>query len=83
MRILNYNEPYVVRDIISGPIDEGNLNLPRDISILDIGCGTGVFGRLLGQQGYKDMIGIDGSEHQLKVANQSGNYKETRCMWLG
>jgi 2-polyprenyl-3-methyl-5-hydroxy-6-metoxy-1,4-benzoquinol methylase len=31
------------------------------VSILDIGCGTGIIGELLFKLGYKDLTAIDGS----------------------
>jgi 2-polyprenyl-3-methyl-5-hydroxy-6-metoxy-1,4-benzoquinol methylase len=82
-RILNYNEPFVIRDIISGPTEVGHLNLPHQSKILDIGCGTGFVGRLLGQVGYKNITGIDASEHHIKTATDSGDYLKTICMFLG
>ncbi len=37
--------------------------------ILDLGCGTGTFTRMLAEAGY-DMIGVDGSEEMLSVARE-------------
>lgn len=83
MRILNYNEPYVIRDVVSGPKEEGMLEIPRDAKVLDIGCGTGRMGRLLSADGFKDIQGIDGSPNMLKYADESGVYSKTETVWLG
>ena len=48
-----------------------------------MGCGVGIFGRLLAEQGYNDIVGLDACESHLKFAYESGNYTETRCLWLG
>ena len=53
MRIVNYNSPYVVRDLVVA------LGVPTDSHVLDFGCGTGMMGRLLGQAGFTDITGID------------------------
>jgi len=40
----------------------------KDIKILDVGCGTGFFEKLLWNRGYKSVIGLDWSENCLKIA---------------
>ena len=83
MRVLNFNEPYFMIDMIAGTKAEGNLEIDKEALICDFGCGTGQMGRLLARKGYKNITGIDPTENVLKFAHDSGNYKETRCMYLG
>jgi predicted TPR repeat methyltransferase len=48
-----------------------------------MGCGVGIFGRLLAERGFTNIMGVDACEPHLAFATASGNYKEGRCMWLG
>jgi len=42
----------------------------KEIKILEIGCGYGAFGYFIQQAGYKNYIGIDGSESQVHEAKR-------------
>ena len=42
----------------------------RDIKILEIGCGYGSFGYFIQKNGYKNYIGIDGSQSQTEEAKR-------------
>ena len=44
----------------------------KDINILEIGCGYGAFGYFIQEAGYKNYIGIDGSEEQVEEAKRLG-----------
>ena len=44
--------------------------------ILDLGCGTGLTCRLLAEQGYGCLDGIDISREMLKVSHERGIYRE-------
>lgn len=44
----------------------------KSIKILDLGCGFGSFVSLLNEQGYTDVLGIDISAQQVKVAHELG-----------
>lgn len=57
-------------DLLSGLLKEHGIN--EGSSILDLGCGTGVFTRLMSDRGYL-MTGVDLSEDMLSVA-MDGNY---------
>ena len=50
-----------------------------DISILDIGCGTGISGAALRDQGFTNIAGCDVSTEMLAQATASGLYQDT---WL-
>lgn len=40
------------------------------VSLLELGCGTGLHGELLKEYGLKNVVGIDLSEEMLKIASQ-------------
>jgi predicted TPR repeat methyltransferase len=50
----------------------------RNVSILDIGCGTGLTGRALVTQGFTDIAGIDISSVSLDVAESAGAYRHLK-----
>ncbi len=43
---------------------------------LDAGCGTGIVGKLLHQQGYHNLEGLDYSRHMLDKAREKGVYRQ-------
>ncbi len=49
-------------------------HFPRDRSsrILDVGCGHGALLYFLGQEGYSNLQGVDGSGEQVELARQLG-----------
>lgn len=49
--------------------------------VLELGCGTGTFTRLLAQKGY-DMIGVDNSVEMLEVARNKTIEAESDILWL-
>jgi predicted TPR repeat methyltransferase len=52
------------------------LHLPQKHAVvLDIGCGTGLTCRLLAEQGYDRLDGIDLSQEMLNVAHERGIYR--------
>jgi predicted TPR repeat methyltransferase len=51
--------------------------------ILDGGAGTGLFGQLLHQRGYRSIIGMDVSEGMLEEARKKNVYQELRQEVLG
>ena len=58
---INYTELGQIADIIHKPQADGGLSLPLDIKIYDVGCGTGMLGKLLSERGYNDILGTDAS----------------------
>jgi len=44
----------------------------KDINILEIGCGYGSFGYFIQESGYKNYVGIDGSESQVNEVQRLG-----------
>ena len=54
------------RDLVVAELKKEGI---EDGLVLDLGCGTGTFTRLLAQAGY-DMIGVDGSQEMLMEARE-------------
>jgi 2-polyprenyl-3-methyl-5-hydroxy-6-metoxy-1,4-benzoquinol methylase len=58
--------------------------LPADknMRILEIGCGHGSLIKILEKKGYKNILGIDYSKEQVKLAKQNGinNVEEADCI---
>jgi len=70
MRICNFNEPYFIAKTVA------KLETSRTGQIMDLGCGTGLIGRLLAREGVKDNLhGIDAVSNVIDVARREGNYK--------
>lgn len=49
-------------------------HVPKDATLLDAACGTGLMGEALAAVGYRDLIGLDLSSGMLKVAEAKGCY---------
>jgi predicted TPR repeat methyltransferase len=73
MEKLNYRLPQCLYDALE-------LYLPQEPLwvMIDLGCGTGLSGRLLSKH-MKHMIGIDLSENMLSLADQKGYYDSLIC----
>ena len=54
------------------------LVLKKNLKIIDVGCGTGLVGQALYENGYKNIDGYDISPEMLKIAKQSKFYKELK-----
>jgi len=55
----------------------------KDVRLLDAGSGTGLFGQLLHQRGYRNVVGIDVSEGMLEEARKKNVYAEVHQKILG
>ena len=54
------------------------LVLKKNLRIIDVGCGTGLVGQALYENGYKNIDGYDISSEMLKIAKQFKFYKELK-----
>ena len=57
--------------------------MPKDAAIFDVACGTGMFGKLLKDQGYTNLVGADASSNFVRAAGESGIYTQTFEHWFG
>ncbi|XP_012940224.1 uncharacterized protein LOC106012290 [Aplysia californica] len=55
----------------------------KDISIIDIGAGSGLGGVALNQNGFKNVDACDASQGLLDVAKEKGVYNKFYCQFLG
>ena len=55
----------------------------KNVRLLDAGAGTGLFGQLLQQHGYRNVVGIDVSEGMLEEARKKNVYTEVHQKILG
>ncbi len=55
----------------------------KDVRLLDAGAGTGLFGQLLQQRGYRNVVGIDVSEGMLEEARKKNVYAKVHQKILG
>ena len=79
MKFINFNaEPYNI-----APAIKEIIQLPTESKILDVGCGTGLIGKLISQQGYTNITGVDATEKFVNAAKETGLYQDAKCMYLG
>ncbi len=73
-----YDQDSVIKDQYVAPKTAVSMMLPmlqdKSASIIDCGCGTGIVGDLLHQQGYQQIDGLDFSPDMLKIAREKGIY---------
>jgi 2-polyprenyl-3-methyl-5-hydroxy-6-metoxy-1,4-benzoquinol methylase len=51
------------------------LNLDRDVRIIDVACGIGIVAEDLAKHGYTNIDGLDPSKGYIEVAKSKGLYK--------
>lgn len=52
-------------------------------TVLDLGCGTGLVGKFLGERGFLNNVGVDASSGMIKEAENKKVYKELVELFLG
>ena len=70
---LSYVGPVVAADQLIKYLKDFGYN--NDVSILDLGCGTGLVGEQLYKHGYKNIDGLDCCQELLKVAETKSVYR--------
>ena len=60
------------------------MNVPKNIKIIDFGCGTGYLGIILNKNGFTDKFdGFDASQKMLDICKDTGVYGELDCVFVG
>ncbi|XP_075873202.1 methyltransferase-like protein 27 [Nelusetta ayraudi] len=54
-----------------------------EAQVLDVGCGSGLVAKLMFEQGFRDFVGVDGSEGMLLEAEKTGLYRKLELAILG
>ena len=70
---LDYIGPAVAAEQLTGKLEE--FGFKKDISVLDLGCGSGLVGEQLHKRGYQNIDGLDLSEEFLEEAQKKGVYR--------
>ena len=73
---LSYTGPAIGAAKLNEKLKELGHN--NNVSIVDLGCGTGLVGEQLYNLGYKNIDGMDLSENMLKDAEEKGIYRYLR-----
>ena len=60
-----------------------NLNLDRNIEIMDIGAGTGRAGRFLKAEGFKNIDAVDACQRYVSHLLETGAYRNNHHLYLG
>lgn len=69
LKFWNYQAPSVAAEKLSRHLEDGS-------DVLDVGCGTGLFGQALAHHGAFRMVGLDISAQSLNHARTSGLYDQ-------
>ncbi|MDA0799572.1 MAG: class I SAM-dependent methyltransferase [Chloroflexi bacterium] len=77
LKAYGYRSPAIAAGLVGRYVPKGTG------PVLDAGAGTGNIGQILVLLGYRDITALDLPEGMLRVAAQTGAYKETRQMALG
>ncbi len=56
------------------------LNLDREVRIIDVACGIGIVAEDLAQHGYTNIDGLDPSKGYIEVAKSKGLYRVSRSV---
>ena len=56
------------------------LNLDREVRIIDVACGIGIVAEDLAKHGYTNIDGLDPSKGYIEVAKSKGLYKVSRSV---
>lgn len=54
-----------------------------EVEVFDMGCGTGLVGKVLKENGFKKVVGVDISQGMLDVAAEKGAYSDLKVLFLG
>lgn len=68
-----YISPDIAAQALSDEVEE------NEVTIIDYGCGTGLVGQSLNQQGFRSIDGIDISEGMLEQAREKQVYRNLIC----
>ena len=69
-----YPDPSKVAEYALKVAMRNNLNL-SEVKICDFGCGTGLVGKYLYEDGFREIDGIDASQGMIDEALDKGIYK--------
>ena len=68
--VMGYNRHILFQELFQ------ELKIPKDVAILDLGCGSGRLVENIFKDGYTDIHGFDASQTMLEFAEKTGHYKK-------
>jgi predicted TPR repeat methyltransferase len=77
--LAEYTGMFLIGEILTEFIDSGESRLSLDkasLQVADMGCGTGLVGKGLIEQGYAIIDGMDISPEMIVIAREQGLYRE-------
>ncbi|XP_029030260.1 methyltransferase-like protein 27 [Betta splendens] len=77
--VLDYKAPGLAANTISSHFSSDR----AAAVVLDVACGTGLVAKQMQTHGFRQFVGIDGSEAMLRLARESGLYQDLRQSLLG
>ncbi|XP_064207385.1 methyltransferase-like protein 27 isoform X2 [Anguilla rostrata] len=77
--ILDFRAPRLAAECLSNSF-EGDR---EKAVVLDVACGTGLASTWLQKNGFKNFVGLDGSDKMLEAAKRKGLYQELKQCMLG
>lgn len=72
---MGYPDPKYVAKHIHKQVKKNGQN-PKDVKVLDLGCGSGLIGKHLAAYGIEQIVGLDISPNMLEEASKKGVYSE-------
>lgn len=80
LELINFTEK---NEIVSQVYSAEELALPKDIQVLDVGCGTGKIAEMLFKEGYRNIDGVDASQKLIEHVKTKGWYNQADTLFLG
>lgn len=77
--MMGYKGPYVTAEVL---MKHFTLS-PEKVRVLDLACGTGWVAQQLFSLGFRDFVGVDGSQPMLDKACLTGLYQDLHLTLLG
>ena len=82
MKALGHPDPVEAAELVV-KLSTTNEGPDLSLSVLDMGCGTGLVGEELHKRGFRDIVGCDASQGMVDKAKEKKSYSELSKLFLG